>query len=118
MQATCENCGKTITPDDFKHGRYFLFWVTPTIPTDSLYLCDDCRGLSWNERERLFQAWMVRREARPAPKRRVRKPRRANGQRKPRTSPKAQEPASLWDDPERRQKELQRLAQKVSELTR
>ena len=62
MQATCENCGKTITSADFHAGRYFLFWITPTIPSESLYLCPACRGISWEEREALFDAWMERRQ--------------------------------------------------------
>ncbi len=72
MQATCEKCGKTITPEDFRAGRYFLFWITPTIPSESLYLCEACRGLSWSEREALFDAWMERRQP---PSRIRRKPR-------------------------------------------
>ena len=60
MQASCEKCGKTITPEDFSAGRYYLFWITPTIPSESLYLCEDCWGISWEEREALFQAWMER----------------------------------------------------------
>ncbi len=63
MRAHCENCGQPITADDFKAGRYFLFWITPTLPPESLYLCQDCRNLEWEERERLFQAWRARRES-------------------------------------------------------
>ncbi len=72
MQATCEKCGKTITPEDFRAGRYFLFWITPTIPSESLYLCEDCRGLSWAEREALFDAWMERRQTPPRIRRKSR----------------------------------------------
>lgn len=80
MQATCENCGKTITPDDFRAGLYFLFWITPTIPSESLYLCQACRGLSWEEREALFDAWWVRRHgASQAETRKPQKKRRAAG---------------------------------------
>jgi len=120
MQAICENCGKTITPDDFRHGRYFLFWVTPTIPAGSLYLCDDCRGLSWDERERLFDRWMERCETRPAKQRNPRKRAKAARRQSPRPASKRpkQEPASLWDDPELRSKELKHLAQKAFELSR
>jgi len=119
MQAPCENCGKTITPEDFSAGRYFLFWITPTIPSESLYLCDDCRGISWEERERLFENWMERRETRPARQHQPRKRRKAA--RRPVSRPaakrKKQASVSLWEDPVLRSKELQRLAQKVCELS-
>ena len=46
MQATCEKCGKTITQKDFSAGRYYLFWITPTIPSESLYLCSDTFSFS------------------------------------------------------------------------
>ncbi len=62
MQATCEKCGKTITQEDFSAGRYYLFWITPTIPSESLYLCQDCRGIPWEEQKRLFEMWWERRE--------------------------------------------------------
>ncbi len=62
MQATCEKCGKTIIQEDFSAGRYYLFWFTPTIPSESLYLCEDCRGIPWEEQKRLFEAWWERRE--------------------------------------------------------
>ena len=109
MQATCENCGKTITPEDFSRGRYFLFWITPTIPTDSLYLCEECRGLSWPERERLYERWQERQHApRPAKRRRPRKRRKAAH---------APAPASLWGDSDLRRKPQQQLAPKTFELT-
>ena len=144
MQATCENCGKIITPEDFSHGRYFLFWITPTVPSESLYLCEVCRGLSWAEREALFDAWMERRESGPARKPRpVRRRRAKRAQAKPgalsskspspapavrafqrRTKkqpaaakPRAdQEDAPWWEDPEQRRQKLQELAQMALEL--
>ena len=120
MQATCEKCGKTITSDDFRKGHYFLFWITPTIPPGSLYLCQDCRDISWEEREALFQAWWERRETGPAVKRKSRKSRNTNGRRRTRTraTPTTPESASLWEDPEYRRKELPKLAQKAFELSR
>ncbi len=72
MQAICERCGKTITSADFRAGRYFLFWITPTRPSESLYLCQTCRGISWEEREALFQAWMQRHQTRPRTRRTAR----------------------------------------------
>ena len=63
MQATCQKCQQTITPKDFKVGRYFLFWITPTIPSQSLFLCQDCRDIPWPEREALFEAWMAQRQS-------------------------------------------------------
>jgi len=115
MQATCEKCGKTITSDDFRKGHYFLFWITPTIPPGSLYLCQDCRDISWEEREALFQAWWERRETGPAVKRKSRKSRKTT-RRQARPTPS--KPASLWEDPEYRRKELSKLAQKAFELSR
>ena len=75
MQAICQRCGKTITPEDFRAGRYLLFRITPTIPSDSLYLCQACRGISWEEQERLFDAWMQRQQARPHARKSTRKQR-------------------------------------------
>jgi hypothetical protein len=118
MQATCEKCGKTITREDFREGRYFLFWITPTIPTDSLYLCADCRGVSWNEREALFQAWLARRETGPAPRRQSRKSRKPRKTARRQAGPTPSKPASRWEDPEYRRKELPKLAQKAFELSR
>jgi len=118
MQATCEKCGKTITPEDFREGRYFLFWITPTIPTDSLYLCADCRGVSWNEREALFQAWVARRETGPASRRKPRKSRKPRKATRRQAGPNSSKPASHWEDLEYRRKELPKLAQKAFELSR
>ena len=117
MQAICENCGKTITPEDFRAGRYFLFYVTPTIPTNSLYLCDDCRGLAWEKREALFQAWWERhhgattRPTRPARKKRLKR------QRQPQAESPA-EPLPWWENPEEKHRRLSELAQKAFALSR
>ncbi len=100
MQATCEKCGKTITQEDFSAGRYYLFWITPTIPSESLYLCEDCRGIPWEEQKRLFEAWWERREAdrgqsRPASMKRAPRARasRKRAQAKPdETPPKSPSP--------------------------
>jgi len=118
MQATCEKCGKTITREDFSDGRYFLFWITPTVPSESMYLCDDCRGIPWDEREALFDAWWEQRQARPTPKRKAKKLRKTSGRCKTRAKPKASEPASIWEDPAYRSRELPKLAQKAFELSR
>ena len=96
MQATCERCGKTITPEDFRAGRYFLFWITPTIPSEGLYLCEACRGISWDEREALFHAWMERHGSGPA--RRVRPARTKRASRK-RVQAKPDEPSPKSPSP-------------------
>jgi hypothetical protein len=70
MKAICENCGRAITAADFGDGRYLLFWITPTRPSESLYLCQDCRTLSWDERKQLFLAWQERHTLRNASQRR------------------------------------------------
>ena len=120
MQATCEKCGKTITPKDFSAGHYFLFWVTPTVPSESLYLCEGCRGISWAEREALFNIWWERHEAGPASKRKARpaKSRKtATRQKKQRTSSRKPKSQSPWEDPEYRSKELSKLAQQALALS-
>lgn len=100
MQATCEKCGKTITQEDFSAGRYYLFWITPTIPPESLWLCQDCQGIPWEEKKRLFEVWWERRESdkgksRPASTKRAP---RARASRK-RTQTKPDEPSPKSPSP-------------------
>ncbi len=62
MKAICQKCGKEIAT----WNDAYLFWITPTIPPEGLYLCGDCRGIPWEEQEALFLAWWERREAESA----------------------------------------------------